>query len=172
MIIGIGMDMVEMGRVEKACGRQAFTERVYTEEERRQAGENVPRLAGDFAVKEAVAKALGTGFRGFMPGDIEVLRDGLGRPYVNLYGGAKRRADELGVGSVHVSITNTKEYAAAFAVAEDAAFRKGEQYAVSGNRESDEGDRQTRDPGDGDSFGGADGAGRPGSGGRGGGAGM
>lgn len=149
MIIGIGMDMVEMERVEKACGRQAFTERVYTEEERRQAGEKVSRLAGDFAVKEAVAKALGTGFRGFMPGEIEVLRDGLGRPYVKLYAGAKRRAEELGVGSVHVSITNTKEYAAAIAVAEDAAedaaVRKGEQDAVSGNGKSDEDDRQARD---------------------------
>ncbi len=118
MVVGIGMDMVEMERVRKACGKQGFAERVYTEEERRQAGESVSRLAGDFAVKEAVAKALGTGFRGFMPGDIEVLRDELGKPYVKLYGGAKGRADELGIGCIHVSITNTKEYAAAFAVAE------------------------------------------------------
>ena len=118
MIVGIGMDMVEMERVRKACAKQAFAERVYTEEERRQAGERVSRLAGDFAVKEAVAKALGTGFRGFMPGDIEVLRDPLGKPYVRLYGGARSRAEELEIGSIHVSITNTKEYAAAFAVAE------------------------------------------------------
>ncbi len=118
MIVGIGTDMVEMERVRKACGKRAFTERVYTEEERRQAGENVSRLAGDFAVKEAVSKALGTGFRGFMPWDIEVLRDELGKPYVKLYGGAKERAEELGIGRIHVSITNTKEYAAAFAVAE------------------------------------------------------
>ncbi len=118
MIVGVGTDMVEMERVRKACGKQVFEKRVYTEEERRQAGSNVSRLAGDFAVKEAVAKALGTGFRGFMPGDIEVLRDELGKPYVKLYGGALRRAEELGIGHVHVSITNTKEYAVAFAVAE------------------------------------------------------
>ena len=118
MIIGIGMDMVEMERVRKACEKQAFVERVYTEEERRQAGEKVSRLAGDFAVKEAVAKALGTGFRGFMPGDIEALRDELGKPYVRLYGGAKEQAERLGISRIHVSITNTKEYAAAFAVAE------------------------------------------------------
>ncbi len=120
MVIGIGMDMVEIERVKKACGKQAFAERVYTEEERRQAGERVSRLAGDFAVKEAVAKALGTGFLGFMPGDIEVLRDELGKPFVRLYGGARERAEEVGAVRIHVSITNTEEYAAAFAVAEDA----------------------------------------------------
>ena len=118
MVIGIGMDMVEMEQVRKACEKQAFVERVYTEEERRQAGEKVSRLAGDFAVKEAVAKALGTGFRGFMPGDIEALRDELGKPYVRLYGGAKEQAERQGISRIHVSITNTKEYAAAFAVAE------------------------------------------------------
>ncbi len=119
MIVGVGMDMVEMERMEKACEKRAFLERVYTEEERRQAGERVSRLAGDFAVKEAVAKALGSGFRGFMPIDIEALRDEWGRPYAKLHGGAEMRAKELGISRVHVSITNTKEYAAAFAVAED-----------------------------------------------------
>ncbi len=118
MIVGIGTDMVEMERVKKACEKEAFVSRVYTEEERRQAGERVSRLAGDFAVKEAVAKALGTGFAGFMPGDIEVLRNELGAPYVKLYAGAQARAEALGVSRVHVSITNTKEYAAAVAVAE------------------------------------------------------
>ena len=61
MIIGIGMDMLEIERVRKACEKQAFVERVYTEEERRQAGEKISRLAGDFAVKEAVAKGLKAG---------------------------------------------------------------------------------------------------------------
>lgn len=53
-----------------------------------------------------------------MPVDIEVLRDELGKPYVNLYGGAAERAKEAGAQVIHVSITNTKEYAQAFAVAE------------------------------------------------------
>lgn len=64
-------------------------------------------------------KALGTGFREFMPIDIEVLRNELGKPYVNLYGGAAKRAFELNVGIIYVTITNTKEYAQAFAVAEE-----------------------------------------------------
>ncbi len=118
MIIGIGTDMVELSRIEKACAAQAFLSRIYTEEERRQAGGKISRLAGDFAVKEAVAKCLGTGFRTFGPGDIETLRDDLGKPYVKLYGGAEALAEELGIQRIHVSITNTKEYASAFAVAE------------------------------------------------------
>lgn len=75
-------------------------------------------LAGDFAVKEAVAKVFGTGFRDFMPGDIEVLRDELGKPYVNLYGGARKTAEEKGILRLEVSISNTREYAMAFAVGE------------------------------------------------------
>ncbi len=116
--MGVGTDMVEVERIEKACGRQAFLSRIYTEEERRQAGENILRLAGDFAVKEAVAKALGTGFVTFRPGDIEALRDERGKPYVRLYREAESLAKTMGISRIHVSITNTKDYAVAFAVAE------------------------------------------------------
>lgn len=83
-------------------------------------GENYSRLAGTFAVKEAVSKALGTGFRSFGPREIEVLRDDLGKPFVRLHGGAKKLAEELAIQQIHVSITNTAEYAAAFAVGERA----------------------------------------------------
>ena len=118
MIVGIGTDLVEITRVKKACEKQAFLSRIFTEEECRQAGGKISRLAGNFAVKEAVSKALGTGFRSFMPGDIEVLRDELGKPYVNLYRGAKELADQLGVAAIHVSISNAEEYAVAYVVAE------------------------------------------------------
>ena len=73
MILGTGCDLVEIERMKKACEKEAFLSRVYTERERRQAGGKASVLAGDFAVKEAVAKVFGTGFRDFMPGDIEVL---------------------------------------------------------------------------------------------------
>ena len=76
------------------------------------------RLAGSFAVEEAVAKRVGGGLRGFMPGDIAVLRDELGKPYVNLYGGAKKRSEEMGLTQIHVSISNTEDFAMAFAVGE------------------------------------------------------
>ncbi len=84
MVLGIGIDIIEIARVEKACKRDAFLERCYTEAEIQQVRHNPASLAGNFAVKEAVAKVLGTGFRGFGPNSIEVLRDELGRPYVNL----------------------------------------------------------------------------------------
>ena len=118
MIIVVGTDLIELKRVEKACKAQAFLQRAYTEQERREASDNVRWLAGDFAVKEAAAKALGTGFRGFGPGEIEVLRDDLGKPYVKLYGGALKRAEEIHAEKIHVSLADTSEYVLAFAVAE------------------------------------------------------
>ena len=69
-------------------------------------------------MKEAVAKAMGTGFLGFKIREIEVLRDELGKPYVNLYGNAKLKQEELGIKAFFVSISDTKEYVSAVAVAE------------------------------------------------------
>lgn len=118
MILGVGTDMIEIERIKKACEKEAFLMRIYTAEECRQADGNPVRLAGDFAVKEAVSKVLGTGFRNFWTSDIEVLRDELGKPYVRLYGGARERFEEMGMERILVSITNTKIYATAFAVGE------------------------------------------------------
>lgn len=126
MILGVGTDLVEIERIRKACERDSFVVRTFTETECRQAGGHASRFAGSFAVKEAVAKALGTGFRAFMPIDIEVARDELGKPYVNLYRGARALAHELGVERIEVSISNTAEHAMAFAVAEGAP-RTGEK---------------------------------------------
>lgn len=118
MILGVGTDMVEIGRMEKACKQDAFLRRIFTPMECRQAEGKPSKLAGNFAVKEAVAKVFGTGFRTCMPGDIEVLRDELGKPYVVLYGGAKVLAGQMGIEKIWVSITNTKEAAVAFAIGE------------------------------------------------------
>lgn len=119
MIIGIGTDLIEIERIKKACSNHVFFMRCFTEKERALIGDNVRTAAGNFAVKEAVAKAFGTGFRGFELKDIEVLRDDLGKPYVNLYGGAKKKAEELHIKSLHTSISNIKELASAYVVAED-----------------------------------------------------
>ena len=118
MLTGVGCDLIEIERVKKACEKEAFLLRVYTENERRQADGRASVLAGTFAVKEAVAKVLGTGFRSFMPKDVEVLRDELGKPYVVLYGNAKQTAEEKKIRRIEVSISNTKEHAMAFAVGE------------------------------------------------------
>lgn len=118
MIIGIGNDIIETKRVEKASNRIAFLTRCFTNEEQTQLGNKAVSLAGNFCVKESVAKALGTGFRHFMPIDIEVLRDEFGKPYVNLYGNAKIQADKQGVKKIHVSISNLKDLVSAFVVLE------------------------------------------------------
>lgn len=118
MLTGVGCDLIELERVKKACEKEAFLSHVYTEEERRQAGGRASRLAGNFAVKEAVSKVFGTGFRSFELKDIEVLRDELGKPYVKLYRGAGELAKALQIRQIHVSITNTEQQAMAFAVGE------------------------------------------------------
>ncbi len=119
MIVGIGTDIVEIGRVEKAYARAGFAQRVYTEREREMIGGRAARAAGNFAVKEAVVKAFGTGFRGISPLEIEVLRDKAGKPYAVLGGAALARSRELGIRKVHVTISNERQYAVAFAAAED-----------------------------------------------------
>lgn len=118
LITGIGVDLVEIDRISKACEKEAFIRRCFTENEIRLIDKNWQRAAGNFAVKEAVAKMLGTGFRGFFLTDIEVLRDELGKPYVNLFGKAADLAKAQGVTTIHVSISNTKDLANAFVVGE------------------------------------------------------
>lgn len=118
MIIGIGNDIIEIERVRKACSKATFLTRYFTMNEINSFGEKTVSLAGNFCVKESVAKALGTGFRDFSPIDIEVLRDELGKPYVNLYGKAEELAAVLGVEKIHVTISNLKELAQAFVVLE------------------------------------------------------
>lgn len=127
MIFGIGTDLTEIGRVKRLLGLpegERFMERVLTPAERELAVERKGRLAefvaGRFAAKEAIVKALGCGIGaacGFQ--DIEVLPDAAGRPVAALSEGALERLG-LAAGSVriHLSITHTAELAAAYAVAE------------------------------------------------------
>ena len=140
MILGVGTDLVEIERMGRACEKDYFVMRTFTEMESRQAKGSSSKLAGSFAVKEAVAKVLGTGFRTFMPIDIEVLRDGLGKPYVRLYGGALARFQEMGLQRIEVSITNTKEWAMAFAVGEGERAGKERDNGGAGNGKTGEGD--------------------------------
>ena len=108
MILGVGTDLVEIDRMRKACEKEYFVSRTFTEAESRQAGGSASKLAGSFAVKEAVAKVFGTGFRTFMPGDIEVLRDELGKPYVMLYG----KAEETAKHGIHRHIKTPRQISA------------------------------------------------------------
>lgn len=119
MIIGIGNDMIEIDRVVKACEKEAFLRKYFTEKEQELIMQDVKKAADNFAVKEAVAKMFGTGFREIVPIEIECLRDKLGKPYVNIYGRTWEMGQERGLKTIHVSISNTKKYASAFVVGED-----------------------------------------------------
>ncbi len=125
MITGIGTDLVEIARVQKAIGRSAFLKKVYTEREQELIAARAVRSAGNFAAKEAVVKALGCGFSGVSPIEIEVLRDVSGMPYVILHGRAKQKAADMGIVRVHVSITDTEQYAQAYAICETEEKRYG-----------------------------------------------
>jgi holo-[acyl-carrier protein] synthase len=123
-VIGIGVDALEIERLRSAVTRTpALLPRLFTERERaastsRCGDLRVGGLAGRFTVKEAVAKALGTGVCGFGFRDIEVLNDERGKPIVVLHGGAARLAESLGATNVQVSITHSRELAVAQAVVE------------------------------------------------------
>ena len=113
MIAGIGTDLVEIYRIEEMILRGRHLSRIFTTTELAYAKDNATTLAGNFAVKEAVSKVFGTGFFGVEPYEIES-----GAPYVKLYGKAKEIAKDKQVSRIHVSITNTREFAQAFAIGE------------------------------------------------------
>ncbi|MDA0270074.1 MAG: holo-ACP synthase [Chloroflexi bacterium] len=114
----VGIDMIEIDRVRKVLGKhpERFISRVYTPAEAAFCRGRVPELAARFAAKEAVMKALGTGARSVAWRDIEVLPDRRGKPLVYLYGGAKRRAETIGLTAIDVSLTHLESFAMAAVV--------------------------------------------------------
>lgn len=122
MIIGIGVDIVEISRIKTAVEREAFVRRVFTDKEtaycRSRGVQQAASFAARFAAKEAVAKAFGTGFSGGNIKDIEVVLAAGGKPAVALYGNFEELANQLGVSQIHISLTHAREYAAAQAVLE------------------------------------------------------
>ncbi|PCI42867.1 MAG: holo-[acyl-carrier-protein] synthase [Proteobacteria bacterium] len=124
MIIGIGVDKVVISRIENSIFRfpDRFVQRVYTsaEYELAKAKGLARRLAMFFAAKEAVSKALGTGFMGFSMKDIEVIYQPSGKPDIVLHAGALAQAKALGVAHVHLSLSDDNGVALAFAIAESA----------------------------------------------------
>lgn len=122
MIIGTGVDIIEIRRIKEAVERnKSFLVKVFTEGEIeyfKSRNFRAEFIAGRFAAKEAVSKALGTGFRGFGFKDIEIGRDELGRPLVKLTGNAKELADKNGNCIIHLSISHSQDNAIAYAVME------------------------------------------------------
>ncbi len=123
MIIGTGIDIIEVSRIEKALSRDiGFRDKIFTPleigycESKRYKYEN---YAARFAAKESLLKAIGTGWRyGIRFADIEVWNDELGKPHIRLFGKAKEFFDSLSVSEIHVSLSHLKEMATAVVILE------------------------------------------------------
>jgi len=127
MIVGIGIDLVKIDRIDKAGkNHPGFLERVFTEREREYCMRQkypAQHYAGRFAAKEAVLKAIGTGWSaGVKWTDIEVLHGEGGGPIVNLSGRVKDLMDLKGVKQVFLSYSHDEGYAVAQVVLVGAAF--------------------------------------------------
>ena len=123
MIVGLGIDMTELARIRAAHARfgRRFLEKFLAPGELAALAPHPPIafLAGRFAAKEAAVKALGTGFaEGISMLDVEVLRRPSGQPELRLSGSAARRAEALGVKSMHLSLSHERDIAGAVVVLE------------------------------------------------------
>lgn len=124
MIIGTGLDLIEVRRIKKAMETRRFFTKNFSERELKlfeSRKDNAEVVAGNFAAKEAVLKCLGCGIFDMPLIDIEVLRLETGQPYIALNGKAKDIAEKMGVTKIHISITHIVEFAAAQAIAEGEA---------------------------------------------------
>ena len=119
MNLRTGVDLIELGRVETTIQRHGdrFLDRVFTSQERVEAGENVASLAARFAAKEATAKALGTGIGDVGWKEIEILRDPALQPNLHLHGRAADLADLLELANWSISLTHSHSHAIALVVA-------------------------------------------------------
>lgn len=120
MIIGTGIDIIEISRIKAAIIRQSFVRRVFTMSEQEycesRGVQKSASYAARFAGKEAVMKGFGTGLAGGTLQDIEILLNDKGCPYVELSGQFAALAKEMGVTRIHISLTHAREYAAAQAI--------------------------------------------------------
>ena len=120
MIVGIGNDIIEIERVEKAILKEGFKNKVYTQKELEnieKRGNRTETYAGIFSAKEAISKAIGTGVREFSLTDLEILNDDLGKPYVvvseKLNKILKNKKEDY---QIEISISHSKKYATAVAM--------------------------------------------------------
>ena len=118
MLLSSGIDLIEIKRIKKALERhgERFLNRIYTEAEIKQSQGNAPELAARFAAKEAASKALGTGIGPISWQEVETINDFSGKPQIYLQGRAARIAEELGYTTWSVSLTHTRDMAAAVVV--------------------------------------------------------
>ena len=119
MNLRTGVDLIEISRIEETVSRHGkhYLERVYTPAELELCGRRAESLAGRFAAKEAVAKALGCGIGDVEWKEIEILGDEQHAPVLHLHGKASQKAEELGLTSWSVSLSHSQSHAIAFVVA-------------------------------------------------------
>lgn len=122
MIAGVGVDIVEIRRIEEAMKRHdSFIDKIFSDVEieyLKKRNFRAEFVAGRFAAKEAIVKALGTGFKGFKIKDIVVDREVSGKPVVILKGNAQILAETFGNYKIHLSISHGQESAIAYAILE------------------------------------------------------
>ncbi len=121
----VGIDSVEISRIDGLNNKDSFISRVFSESEREEfskRGFKSEHIAAAFAAKEAFSKALGTGLSGFSLNEVSLLHESTGKPYLRLSGAAKKLADEKGL-SFDVSITHTSLVATAVVI----GFKGGEK---------------------------------------------
>jgi holo-[acyl-carrier protein] synthase len=124
MIKGIGTDLIELHRIARLYSEYGdrLLNRLFTQAERGYFAawaDPVPRIAGRFAAKEAVMKALGTGWSGGVRWrDIEIIRRSSGKPEVVLYGRCREIFSSLGAERAHCTITHSRDYAMAVVIFE------------------------------------------------------
>ena len=123
MIVGVGADIVDVNRIGKSLARfgDRFLKKILSQPEVRvdlRGRQLTTYVARQFAAKEAVAKALGTGMRGGVSfGAIQVLRNRYGVPYVELTGKATERARRIGASNIQISLSDERDYAIAYVIA-------------------------------------------------------
>ena len=121
MIIGIGIDIVEVDRFKNKASDKSFMDKLFSEREQAmfQVRQNKAEvIAGNFAAKEAAMKAFGVGFSSGYYREIEVLRKREGKPYILLSGKAKQAFDDVGGNHIFISISNLTDIACAQVILE------------------------------------------------------
>lgn len=122
MILGVGIDLVKVERMESWVNSPQKMEKFFGKEELadiEKAGVGkIQSIAARFAAKEAFGKALGTGLVGFQLNEVQVVKDGAGRPSYKLSGRAMEKLIAIGGKDIFLSISHEKEFAVAVAVLE------------------------------------------------------
>jgi holo-[acyl-carrier protein] synthase len=124
VIFGIGTDIIEINRIEEAINRSlTFRDKIFTKREQEYCdARNHARFesyAARYAAKEALFKALGTGYRyGFAFSEVEVMNDALGKPEIEAHGKVLKYLQENNILQIHLSLSHAKENAVAYVILE------------------------------------------------------